>query len=224
MHVYYWKLNFIRPCQWKSNMREYYQQFEAQQNQILIDQRIKEHLGFHPSGAPYNPMMRPPFATSYMPMQGNTQLSINPTFAPGIRPTVLSRPPPGKTCCIHYIHAHTHTCICICICMSMYVYLFDYFLLNGHLLSWVVPNLCEVLLLSDIMPGYNCQGRLDFFLHMGLNVQLYICFQKPILLCTFLKKFIAYRLEHFQLSKVPIYVHYNPQTFVVLLLRIPISL
>lgn len=42
----------------KANVRSYYQQFEEQQTQSLIDQRIKEHLGqtaaFQQVGAAYN--------------------------------------------------------------------------------------------------------------------------------------------------------------------------
>ena len=69
-------------------MRIYYQQFEEQQTQSLIDQRIKEHLGqtggYQQVGAVFNqhmlarprpPMMLPPGS---MPM--------------GMRPPVLPRP------------------------------------------------------------------------------------------------------------------------------------
>ncbi|CAD5326986.1 unnamed protein product [Arabidopsis thaliana] len=72
----------------KANVRIYYQQFEEQQTQSLIDQRIKEHLGqtggYQQVGAVFNqhmlarprpPMMLPPGS---MPM--------------GMRPPVLPRP------------------------------------------------------------------------------------------------------------------------------------
>ncbi|PNX69295.1 U1 small nuclear ribonucleoprotein C-like, partial [Trifolium pratense] len=45
----------------KANVRSYYQQFEEQQTQSLIDQRIKEHLGqaaaFQQVGVAYNHLM-----------------------------------------------------------------------------------------------------------------------------------------------------------------------
>ncbi|KAG7557783.1 Matrin/U1-C-like C2H2-type zinc finger [Arabidopsis suecica] len=72
----------------KANVRIYYQQFEEQQTQSLIDQRIKQHLdqtgGYPQVGAVFNqhmlarprpPMMLPPGG---MPM--------------GMRPPVLPRP------------------------------------------------------------------------------------------------------------------------------------
>ncbi|MCO5592500.1 hypothetical protein L7F22_046503 [Adiantum nelumboides] len=86
----------------KANVRSYYQQFEEQQTQSLIDQKVKEHLGqagyqqvgaaFHqhlaafPSG-PY----RPPIAVPVLPVPGS--------FPGGIRPPVLPRPgvPPAGT-------------------------------------------------------------------------------------------------------------------------------
>lgn len=74
-------------------MRIYYQQFEEQQTQSLIDQRIKEHLGqaavYQQVGAVFNQHMlarpRPPMMP--MPM--------------GMRPPVLPRPmmpPQGNYC------------------------------------------------------------------------------------------------------------------------------
>lgn len=80
-------------------MRLYYQQFEEQQTQSLIDQRIKEHLGqaaaFQQVGAAYNQHLMgqrprlPVLPTPVMPMGPNMQLP------PGFRPPVLPRPPPG---------------------------------------------------------------------------------------------------------------------------------
>ncbi|WZY77531.1 hypothetical protein YC2023_023915 [Brassica napus] len=66
-----------------ANVRIYYQQFEEQQTQSLIDQRIKEHLGQvggvfnqqHMLAGPRLPMMPPP---GTMPM--------------GMRPPLLPRP------------------------------------------------------------------------------------------------------------------------------------
>ncbi|KAK4779152.1 hypothetical protein SAY86_006680 [Trapa natans] len=87
----------------KANVRLYYQQFEEQQTQSLIDQRIKEHLGqtaaFQQVGAAYNQHLmaqRPRFPvlpTPMMPMGG--QLPGNSPLIPGIRPPVLPRPAPG---------------------------------------------------------------------------------------------------------------------------------
>ncbi|KAK2649305.1 hypothetical protein Ddye_016794 [Dipteronia dyeriana] len=93
----------------KANVRIYYQQFEEQQTQSLIDQRIKEHLGqtaaFQQVGATYNQHIMaqrprlPVLPTPVMPMPGGAQM--NSPFYPGMRPPVLPRPmpPPG------YMHA-----------------------------------------------------------------------------------------------------------------------
>lgn len=85
----------------KANVRAYYQQFEEQQTQSLIDQRIKEHLGQaaafqHQVGATYNqhlmampgnrpplPVLGPPILPMGAPSQG---------MLPGVRPPLL--PPP----------------------------------------------------------------------------------------------------------------------------------
>ncbi|WCJ41935.1 U1 small nuclear ribonucleoprotein C [Euphorbia peplus] len=83
----------------KANVRTYYQQFEEQQTQSLIDQRIKEHLGqaaaFQQVGAAYNHHLLlqrprlPVLPTPMMPMQGSAPLM------PGMRPLILPRPMPG---------------------------------------------------------------------------------------------------------------------------------
>ncbi|KAG2331330.1 hypothetical protein Bca4012_019083 [Brassica carinata] len=68
----------------KANVRIYYQQFEEQQTQSLIDQRIKEHLGqaaaYNQVGGAFNQHMlaRPRLPMMPMPM--------------GMRPPVLPRP------------------------------------------------------------------------------------------------------------------------------------
>ncbi|GFZ13694.1 C2H2 and C2HC zinc fingers superfamily protein [Actinidia rufa] len=88
----------------KANVRSYYQQFEAQQNQSLIDQKIKEHLGqaaYQQVGASYN-QLRPRLPirpTPLMPMPGNMQLPMNSPLLPGVRPPVLPRPLPGAYIC-----------------------------------------------------------------------------------------------------------------------------
>ncbi|PSR94785.1 U1 small nuclear ribonucleoprotein like, partial [Actinidia chinensis var. chinensis] len=84
----------------KANVRSYYQQFEAQQNQSLIDQKIKEHLGqaaYQQVGASYNQLRPrlPILPTPLMPMPGNMQLPMNSPLLPGVRPPVLPRPLPG---------------------------------------------------------------------------------------------------------------------------------
>ncbi|XP_009604448.1 U1 small nuclear ribonucleoprotein C [Nicotiana tabacum] len=82
----------------KGNVRTYYQQFEAQLNQSLIDQKVKEHLGaFRPVGLPF-PQLRPGLPvlpTPQMPMGGNPQMPGGSQWVPGMRPPVLPRPMPG---------------------------------------------------------------------------------------------------------------------------------
>ncbi|KAJ7946692.1 U1 small nuclear ribonucleoprotein C [Quillaja saponaria] len=83
----------------KGNVRNYYQQFEEQQTQSLIDQRIKEHLGqtaaFQQVGAAFNQHLMgqrprlPILPTPAMPIPGSQPL------VPGIRPPVFPRPVPG---------------------------------------------------------------------------------------------------------------------------------
>ncbi|KAE8708160.1 U1 small nuclear ribonucleoprotein C [Hibiscus syriacus] len=77
-----------------TNTRIYYQQFEEQQTQSLIDQRIKEHLGqvtaFQQGGAAFNQHL----------MAQRPRLPILPTsvmqpLIPGMRPPILPRPAPG---------------------------------------------------------------------------------------------------------------------------------
>ncbi|MBA0560250.1 hypothetical protein Golob_017161 [Gossypium lobatum] len=89
----------------KANVRTYYQQFEEQQTQSLIDQRIKEHLGqaaaFHQVGAAFNQHLMaqrprlPVLPTPVMPIPRGAPLPINQPMVPGIRPPVLPRPVPG---------------------------------------------------------------------------------------------------------------------------------
>lgn len=89
-------------------MRLYYQQFEEQQTQSLIDQRIKEHLGqaaaFQQVGGAYNQHLAPfqgqrprihVLPTPVLPMAGNLQLPGTSPLVPGIRPPILTRPFPG---------------------------------------------------------------------------------------------------------------------------------
>ncbi|XP_061366621.1 U1 small nuclear ribonucleoprotein C-like [Gastrolobium bilobum] len=84
----------------KGNVRSYYQQFEEQQTQSLIDQRIKEHLGqtavFQQVGVAYNHMVgqRPSFPVlppPRLPIPGNAQVLGNQQLIPGFRP-LLPRP------------------------------------------------------------------------------------------------------------------------------------
>ncbi|XP_068663312.1 U1 small nuclear ribonucleoprotein C [Aristolochia californica] len=86
----------------KANVRSYYQQFEEQQTQSLIDQKIKEHLGqtaayqvgatFHQHLASLPPNIRGP-RLPVLPI--GSQLPMNPQLAPGIRPPIMLRPPMG---------------------------------------------------------------------------------------------------------------------------------
>jgi len=98
----------------KANVRAYYQQFEEQQTQSLIDQRVKEHLGQTAAfqqqvGAAFQqhlasmqagqqrpriPMLPPPT----LPVPGSTQLPNGLSMLPTLRPPILTRPtliPPG---------------------------------------------------------------------------------------------------------------------------------
>ncbi|KNA22901.1 hypothetical protein SOVF_029220 [Spinacia oleracea] len=81
----------------KANVRIYYQQFEEQQTQSLIDQRIKEHLsgqGAFQIGAAYaawRPGVRPPLLPAPLPIPGS--LPSNAQMPPGIRLPVFPRPP-----------------------------------------------------------------------------------------------------------------------------------
>lgn len=80
----------------KANVRSYYQQFEEQQTQSLIDQRIKEHLsgqGAFQIGATYaawRPGVRPPILPAPLPIPGS--VPPNGPMAPGIRLPMLPRP------------------------------------------------------------------------------------------------------------------------------------
>ncbi|MQL83963.1 hypothetical protein Taro_016450 [Colocasia esculenta] len=86
----------------KANVRSYYQQFEEQQTQSLIDQRIKEHLGqaAYQVGATYLASLQPNaqsprlpvLPTPILPVLGASQPPL-----PSIRPPILPRPlgPPG---------------------------------------------------------------------------------------------------------------------------------
>ena len=78
-------------------MRIYYQQFEEQQTQSLIDQRIKEHLsgqGAFQIGVAYaawRPGVRPPILPAPLPIPGS--VPQNAPMAPGgIRLPVFPRP------------------------------------------------------------------------------------------------------------------------------------
>ncbi|XP_019188170.1 PREDICTED: U1 small nuclear ribonucleoprotein C-like isoform X2 [Ipomoea nil] len=82
----------------KANVRSYYQQYEAQLNQSLIDQRVKEHLVAFRAPAPPYAQMRPGLpvfpAPGQIPMPGNPQLPAGTHLIPGVRPPML-RPLPG---------------------------------------------------------------------------------------------------------------------------------
>ncbi|KAL9242419.1 hypothetical protein vseg_016414 [Gypsophila vaccaria] len=80
----------------KANVRTYYQQFEEQQTQSLIDQRIKEHLSGQAAfgiGAPFaawRPGMRPPILPAPLPIPGGG--FPNAPMAPIPRLAMMPRP------------------------------------------------------------------------------------------------------------------------------------
>nr|GMD25033.1 U1 small nuclear ribonucleoprotein C-like [Ipomoea batatas] len=80
----------------KANVRSYYQQYEAQLNQSLIDQRVKEHLVAFRAPAPPYAQMRPGlpvFPTpGQNPMAGNPQLPAGYVSGPPM-PSMVA--PPG---------------------------------------------------------------------------------------------------------------------------------
>lgn len=92
----------------QANVRTYYQQFEEQQTQSLIDQRIKEHLGqaaaFQQVGVAYNhlmvqrPNLPPVLPPPRLPIPGNAQIPGGQPLMQGMRPPVFPRPPgaPGE--------------------------------------------------------------------------------------------------------------------------------
>lgn len=99
----------------QANIRSYYQKFEEQQTQILIDQKIKEHLGqtvvYQQIGAAYNqhlaafPGARPRLPVMPLPMLPIPG-ALPPHMIPGIRPPLLPIPVPGApgkpvTCAIY---------------------------------------------------------------------------------------------------------------------------
>lgn len=102
----------------KGNVRSYYQQFEEQQTQSLIDQRIKEHAAFQQMpqvGAMYNqhlasfpqrprlpmpiPMPMPPPGTTQVPMTAPVPM-FRPPGPPGYGPGQMMpqmMAPPGSS-------------------------------------------------------------------------------------------------------------------------------
>ncbi|KAG6398583.1 hypothetical protein SASPL_140050 [Salvia splendens] len=84
----------------KANIRSYYQKFEEQQTQILIDQKIKEHLGqtvvYQQIGAVYNQHLAAfPGARPRLPVMPPPMFPGPPQMVPGIRPPMLPIPVPG---------------------------------------------------------------------------------------------------------------------------------
>lgn len=88
----------------QANIRSYYQKFEEQQTQILLDQKIKEHLGqaaaYQQIGAAYNQHLAAfPGARPRLPMMPPPMLhypgALPHQLPPGIRPPGLPIPAPG---------------------------------------------------------------------------------------------------------------------------------
>ena len=84
----------------QANIRSYYQKFEEQQTQILIDQKIKEHLGqtvaYQQIGAVYNQHLAAfPGARPRLPVMPPPMFQGPPQMVPGIRPPMLPIPVPG---------------------------------------------------------------------------------------------------------------------------------
>ncbi|CAH9081276.1 unnamed protein product [Cuscuta europaea] len=80
----------------KANVRTYYQQYEAQLNQSLIDQRVKDHLVAFRAPAPPYAQMRPGMypTPGQIPIPGNPQLQAGAPLMQGVRLPVLPRPLP----------------------------------------------------------------------------------------------------------------------------------
>ncbi|XP_072952418.1 U1 small nuclear ribonucleoprotein C-like [Typha angustifolia] len=74
----------------KANVRSYYQQFEEQQTQSLIDQRIKEHLG---QAAAFQQQVGATFNQHLLSLPGNVQRPRLPVLPPPILPIGASSAP-----------------------------------------------------------------------------------------------------------------------------------
>ncbi|KAL5983954.1 hypothetical protein ACLOJK_018054 [Asimina triloba] len=113
-HFRYWNFVYfgflILYKSFQANVRTYYQQFEEQQTQSLIDQRIKEHLGqtaafqqqvgatFHQHLASFPgnpPRPRLPILPPPIMSVAGSQPPVNSPLMPGFRPPVLPRPVTG---------------------------------------------------------------------------------------------------------------------------------
>lgn len=89
----------------KANVRNYYQQFEEQQTQSLIDQKVKEHLGqtaaFQQVGAAFHQHIaalqsgqyKPPISVPVLPPPTLPIPGSIPGSTAPLRPLVLPRPP-----------------------------------------------------------------------------------------------------------------------------------
>lgn len=91
-------MNLLLELLMQANVRDYYMQYEAQQNQYIIDQRIKAHLGqtgpYQQVGAAFNQMRPrlPVLPTPMMPPMQGGPMPVNSPLMPGMRPPVLPRP------------------------------------------------------------------------------------------------------------------------------------
>ncbi len=82
----------------QANVRQYYQQFEEQQTQSLIDQKVKEHLGQTAAafaqqqiGGPFHQHLTTLQSGQYKPLPAPGLLQ-RPPILPTIRPPVLQPP------------------------------------------------------------------------------------------------------------------------------------
>ncbi|KAL3634614.1 hypothetical protein CASFOL_021668 [Castilleja foliolosa] len=86
----------------KANIREYYQKFEQQQTQFLIDQKIKEHLGqavaYQQIGAAYNQHLAVfPGGRPRLPVMPPFMLPLPHQMGQDMRPPLTQLPIPGYT-------------------------------------------------------------------------------------------------------------------------------
>ena len=96
---------FLCPVVYQANVRQYYQQFEEQQTQSLIDQKVKEHLGQTAAalaqqqvgGAVYSHLSSLGGQYKPMPAPGLLRPPVLATVRPPVLPPPAGGPSPGKS-------------------------------------------------------------------------------------------------------------------------------